>query len=107
MTLVELKEKGSITVTVYPLKPRHDMRRIKRKTSRRSFRSQVVEAADCEDYISAVLTDEEELADPMEKLRASYPNIMELNLEKRQRSGGDEVYADVRERHRWNWGIVS
>ena len=34
----------------------------------------------------------------MEKLRASYPNIMELNLEKRQRSGGDEVYADVREK---------
>ena len=97
VTLVELKEKGNITLTVYPLRPRHDMRRIKGKLGD-LLDPQVVEAADCEDYISAVLTDDEELADPMEKLRASYPNIMELNLEKKQRSGGGEVYADVREK---------
>ena len=73
------------------------MRRIKGKIDH-LLDPQVVKAADCEDYISAVLTDDEELADPMDKLRASYPNIMELNLEKRQRSGENSQYSDIREK---------
>lgn len=97
VTLIELKEKGDIDLSVYPLTPRHDMRRIKGKIDH-LLDPQVVKAADCEDYISAVLTDDEELADPMDKLRASYPNIMELNLEKRQRSGENSQYSDIREK---------
>ena len=79
------------------------MRRIKGKLED-LLDPQVVEAADCEDYISAVLTDEEELADPMEKLRASYPNIMELNLEKRQSPAVMRCTPTSVKRHRWNWG---
>lgn len=97
VTLIELEQKGGVNVTTYPLTPLHDMRRIKGKLEN-LLDPEVTGAADCEDYISAVLTDEEELADPMEKLRASYPNIMELNLEKRQRSGGNGISADVREK---------
>lgn len=103
VTLVELKEKGNITLTVYPLRPRHDMRRIKGKLGD-LLDPQVVEAADCEDYISAVLTDDEELADPMEKLRASYPNIMELNLEKNRDPVAVRFMPMSVKRHRWNSG---
>ena len=97
VTLVELKQKGEVHLSVYPLAPLHDMRRVKGRLEN-LLDPEVVGAADCEDYISAVLTDEEELADPMEKLRASYPNIMELSLEKRQRAGENDIMADVREK---------
>lgn len=97
VTLIELKQKGEVFLAAYPLKPKHDMRRIKGKL-KNLLDPQVVGEADQEDYISAKLTDDEELADPMEKLRAVYPNIMELNLEKRQRSGDNSIFADVREK---------
>ncbi|MBS7007558.1 exonuclease SbcCD subunit D [Anaerostipes sp.] len=97
VTLIDMKQKGEIFVKVYPLVPKHNMRRIKGRLEN-LLNPEVIAAADSSDYISAVLTDEEELADPMEKLRASYPNIMELSIEKRQKSGDNDITADVREK---------
>jgi exonuclease SbcD len=41
----------------------------------------VVDEADKEDYIKAVLTDTEELIDPLTTLRNVYPNLMQMELE--------------------------
>ena len=38
-----------------------------------------------EDYIHAVLTDQEELYEPMAKLRQVYPNILSMEIEKKER----------------------
>lgn len=45
----------------------------------------VVEAADEQDYLLAVLTDEEELVDAIGTLRSVYPNIMQLQNERVKR----------------------
>lgn len=40
-----------------------------------------------EDYIQAILTDKEELIDPIGSLRSVYPNVMQIVLEKRLQEG--------------------
>ena len=81
MTIVELGEKGSITIQEIPFVPLHDMRIIKGKLSD-LLQKEVVMAGNPEDYLQVILTDSEELYEPMEQLRAVYPNIMQLVLEK-------------------------
>jgi len=87
VTLAELAEKGSLTVTALPLAPLHDMREIRGKLDT-LMSDEVTSLADREDYLRVILTDEEEIIDPMGKLRSVYPNIMSLDFENR-RSGVD------------------
>lgn len=57
---------------------------------------EVVSAADPEDYILAVLTDETELLDPIGTLRSVYPNIMQLKWEKRAlEQDGSVIHEDI------------
>ncbi len=84
MTMVELEEKGKVTITEVPFTPLHDMRIIKGKLTD-LLQKEVVEAGNREDYLQVVLTDTEELFEPMEQLRAVYPNVMQLILEKNMR----------------------
>jgi len=81
LSLVELKEAGNVQIRQIPLLPLHDMRTIKGRLHT-LLSPKVAELADREDYICAVLTDEEELPDPIGSLRRVYPNVMQLILEK-------------------------
>ncbi|MCL2343008.1 MAG: exonuclease SbcCD subunit D [Firmicutes bacterium] len=80
VTLVELREKGNLTLTALPLAPLHDMREIKGKLET-LISPEIASLADREDYLRVILTDEEELADPVGKLRSVYPNLMSLDFE--------------------------
>lgn len=75
---------GHLTVKQAVLEPIHDMRKI-RGTLAELVSPDVVEAADAEDYLLAVLTNDEELVDPIGTLRGVYPNVMQLQLERTQR----------------------
>jgi exonuclease SbcD len=80
VTLVELRGKGDLTVTKLPLTPLHDMREIKGALG--VLLSEEISArADKEDYLRVIVTDEEEIIDPMGKLRSVYPNVMALDFE--------------------------
>lgn len=85
--LVTLREKGEgLEIELKPLKPIREMRIIK------GGLSELIKAGEEEksqDYIRAVLTDEGELIDPMNKLRTVYPNVLELVREGRDRTAGD------------------
>jgi len=78
--IVELGQKGSCSVKALPLAPIHDMREIKGELSV-LISDEVANLADKEDYLSVILTDEEEIIDPLGKLRSVYPNIMGLDFE--------------------------
>ncbi len=80
VTVVELKEKGSLGITKLPLVPIRDMRRIKGPIAALTD-SKFYSQANTLDYIHAILTDEEELYDAIGKLRSVYPNIMRLDFE--------------------------
>ena len=80
VTMVVLNEKGSLDISALPLKPIHDMREIKGEI-KKLMSDEIVSLADKEDYVRVILTDEEEIIDPIGKLRSVYPNIMCLDFD--------------------------
>ncbi|MVB09777.1 Nuclease SbcCD subunit D [Caprobacter fermentans] len=83
VTVIELGEKGKLELTQIPLKPLRDMREIRGPIAELTA-PETVAGANPEDYIRAVLTDEDEIADPAGKLRAVYPNLMRIDFENRR-----------------------
>ncbi|MBO5473467.1 MAG: exonuclease SbcCD subunit D [Lachnospiraceae bacterium] len=80
VTIVDLKEKGNVTVEAYPVKPLHDMRKI-RGTYEEVTRKSSYDHTDTEDYVQITLTDEEDVFDAVGKLRVIYPNLMRLEYD--------------------------
>ena len=95
VTFVELRDKGNLTIGSLPLVPLHDMREIKGKLEKLTC-DETTSLADKEDYLRVILTDEEEIIDPMGKLRSVYPNIMALDFDNsRTRIDFDAVTTDA------------
>ncbi len=87
VTVVEMQEKGNVSVRTVNLIPKRDVREIKgtymELTSKKYY-----EELNLEDFYQVTLTDEEDIPDVMNKLRVIYKNIMNLVYDnKRTRSG--------------------
>ncbi|MDR1133393.1 MAG: exonuclease SbcCD subunit D [Synergistaceae bacterium] len=80
VTLVDIAEKGSVSVSALPLTPIHDMREIKGPIDKLTS-GEVLKDADPEDYMRVVLTDRNDIIDAMGKIRSVYPNVMVLDFE--------------------------
>lgn len=80
VTEVELGEKGEILIKILPLRPLHDVRRIQ-GTLEMLTSAETMAEADPEDYVSVILTDEEELYEPGQALSRVYPNLLEWRVE--------------------------
>jgi len=89
VAMVELNKDGSIEVELHELTPIRDMRVIKGHLEN-LVDVGVYGETNVEDYIMAVLTDEGELIDPINSLRAIYPNILKLEKESSERQTGDD-----------------
>lgn len=95
ITVVELKEKGSVDLRTIPLKSLHDLRKI-RGTYLEVTAKSFYENRDCEDYLQVTLTDEEDVPDGMAKLRTIYPNLMRLEYDNKRTRSNAEVRAAER-----------
>ncbi len=80
VTVVELGEKGSLSVRTAPLKPRHDLRKIRGTYMELTARS-FYEGTPVDDYLHVTLTDEEDVPDAAGRLRVIYPNLMKLDYD--------------------------
>ena len=80
VTVVELGEKGDLRLHTVPLTPRHDLREI-RGTFAELTDKAVYSAAGAEDYLHIILTDEEDVAEAVGRLRVIYPNLMKLSYD--------------------------
>lgn len=80
ITIVDMKEKGTIEIEEVPIIPLHDMRVIngtyEELISERFYRN-----GDREDYLRVILTDEEEIPNVLGKMRELYPNVMKLEYD--------------------------
>ena len=83
VTVVELKEKGNLTLREIPLTPIRDMRKLKGTYMELTSKSNY-EDTNTEDYVQITLTDEEDIVDGMQKLRTIYPNLMRLEYDNRR-----------------------
>ena len=80
VTIVELREKGSITVRTVPLLPQHDLRELRGSYEQITFRP-FYEGTATDDYLHITLTDEEDIPNAVARLRTIYPNLMHLSYD--------------------------
>lgn len=93
VTIVELGEKGKVNIRETELVPLHDLREIKGTYAELTSKKFYEETA-TDDYIHAILTDEEDVLDAMSKLRTIYPNIMKLSYDNK-RTRENRVITDA------------
>ena len=89
--IVDLKEKGEVSVRKVPFKTLHDMRRLTGKLS------EIMAMGPSDDYIEAVLTDEGLLLDAGGSLRTVFPNLLSVRRESREYSQEIEELQDIKE----------
>lgn len=97
VTVVELAEKGALSVRTVALTPMREMREIKGKYAELTLKSFYENTTYQDDYMHVTLTDEEDVPDAIGKLRAVYHNIMKLDYDNTRTrknaeiSGAEEV----------------
>lgn len=92
VTVVELREKGMVTVKFLPLSPKRALREIKGPLQKLLAAGR--QEGTTEDYIRCILTDKEPLLDPIGQLRSIYPNLMTLEFEREESAGQEIAYRE-------------
>lgn len=88
ITVIDIDENKKISISEILLTPMHDLRQIKgtylELTSKKNYENTATD-----DYIHAILTDEDDVIDAIGKLRVIYPNLMKLSYDntRTQKSG--------------------
>lgn len=87
VTVVELREKGSVSVELIPLTPLHEMRAVSG-----SF-AELMALPESEDYMELTVTDDAPPADAARQLRTVFPNLLHtlFRSEKFRESRGTEA----------------
>lgn len=88
-TLVELGEKGSVSVTALPLAPLRDLRKLRgsyEELMSRDFYDELPKDSDglLRDFYHLTLTDEEDVPDAVQKLRSVYKNLLQLEYDNKR-----------------------
>lgn len=87
VTVLELKDKD-INIKLKELNPLRDLRIIKGNIEDLICKGREIEEGR-EDYIQAILTDDGELMNPMEKLKSVYPNTMLITRERKKKASNE------------------
>ena len=80
VTVVNLGEKGELSVQLRPLLPKHDLRSI-RGTFAELTEKSFFGTTNTEDYLHIILTDEEDVPEAVGRLRLIYPNLLKLSYD--------------------------
>ena len=86
---MELLGPGEVVVKKMPLKPLREVRTIEGNLWELT-KEQIAALENREDYIRAVLTNEEALMEPMAVLRSVYPNAMEIILKEKELANANQ-----------------
>ena len=81
VTVVDLEEKGVLSVRTIPLIPKREMREIKGKYADLMLKSFYENTTYTDDYMHITLTDEDDVPDAIGKLRIVYKNLMKLDYD--------------------------
>ena len=89
VTLVELGEKGSVSVTALPLAPLRDLRKLRgsyEELMSRDFYDELPKDSNglLRDFYHLTLTDEEDVPDAVQKLRSVYKNLLQLEYDNKR-----------------------
>ena len=95
VTLVQLGKKGELELRLRPLIPKRDLRQL-RGTFAELTDKAFYEYTPREDYLHILLTDEEDVAEAVGRLRLIYPNILRVSYDN-TRTREDRILSDPRE----------
>ena len=90
LTILDFKEKNDLKIELIPLKPLRDMRVIKGPIEE-LLKEENYMTTNREDYIKAVITNEEPVYDAIGKIKKIYPNTLRLEIENSKMMNGTEV----------------
>ena len=94
--VIELKEKGNIDIELVSLAPLRDMRIIKGDLEE-LLSKDYSKNINTDDYISAVITDEDYVMDAIGKLRSVYKNILRLEYDNKRTSSYTNIDSNIQE----------
>lgn len=98
VSVIGFNEKGNIDLELVALKPVRDMKIIKGPIDK-LLDKDVYSLGSCDDYICAVITDDDYIIDAMGKLRRVYRNILKLEYDNKRSfiKNGNSVSNEFRE----------
>ena len=94
VTVVELKEKGSVSVREVGLVPLRDLVELRGRYADLTLRSFYENTTWQEDYTHIVLTDEDDIPDAVGKLRTVYRNLMKIDYDNMRTRSNAAVMGD-------------
>lgn len=98
VTVAELMEKGTLSVRTIPLVPMHEMTELKGRYNELVSKAFYDNTSYQTDFVHITLTDEEDIADAVGKLRIIYKNLMKLDYDnKRTRSASEIILSEYTE----------
>ncbi|MBR5225826.1 MAG: exonuclease SbcCD subunit D, partial [Clostridia bacterium] len=95
VTVAELGAKGELSLHTLPLEPLRDMRQIRGTFAQLSDRT-FYETQKTDDYLHVILTDEEDVAEALGRLRVIYPGIMKLTYDN-TRTRGNQIIGSAQD----------
>ncbi|MBQ8408647.1 MAG: exonuclease SbcCD subunit D [Clostridia bacterium] len=100
VTVIELEEKGKLSVRTVDLIPLRDLVEIKGKYNDLMLKSFYEHKSYDTDYVHVTLTDEEDIPDAISKLRTVYKNLMKLDYDNTRTQSRQDVdgATDVEEK---------
>lgn len=90
MTCIEMDSTGQVTINDIIFEPTRDMRIIRGKLAD-LIEKEVYSLENKDDYIKAVLLDDQLLYEPMSSLRTIYPNVLSMNYERDQNKASETL----------------
>lgn len=93
VTIVELKEKGTMNLESIPLVPLRDMIKI-RGLFETVTDKKFCETVDTDSYVQVTLLDEWDIPNAFGKLATVYPNLMQMRYENRRTSGSQDIISE-------------
>ena len=91
VTIVELKEKGSVDIRLIPLIPLRDLQEIRGKFSELTAPAFYSGTSLQNDYLHITLIDEDEIPDAIGRLQKIYPYVMKLSYDNRRTQSSSQI----------------
>lgn len=95
VTVVEMPEKGSLSIRTVPLTPLHDLVELKGSYEALTLKSFYESTTYQTDYTHITLTDEEDIPNAIGKLRTVYRNLMKMDYDNTRTRSNTEITGDA------------
>lgn len=93
LTVVELQEKGELSVQTIPLKPMREMREYKMPFAELTDKN-FYDTINTNDYIVATLTDEIDIPDAVKTLQQIFPNLVKMRYDNSRTNNISVIHAE-------------